>query len=850
MPPSPARHLPRLLLLLCLLGIPPAPAAETETADQIHRLKIVPWHLPALAGATEGGFAAELGGTLILAAGPRDEAAPLPVWVLPQGATAWQDSGVRVPRWAAKTDTDGAVIIAGGWLDGRATNQVRRLQWTGGRLVATEIAALPQAVVGAGAGRLGSQLLISGGATQLQPFAVTDRLWSLDLQAPGATWREQASLPAGGRAFGTVIVHNGIFCVFGGLVAGESGTPRATAEAWIYRIKPREGTLTTGWQRIAPLPEPRAGASAAPAGVAQVYVSPGSRIGLLPSAPAPTGGPALLYHTVTDRWAGTDTHSGLHAPLLLPKSDAGVRALGSIDAAAATGLAGREVNFIRSARTLAALDYVVIGAYFAAVVLIGLYFSRRNKSGQGYALGNRNIAWWASGISMFATGASAISFMAIPAQVFGSNLIWLLPLAAQFLAFPVQAWVIFPLLRKLEITSTYEYLERRFNAPLRLIASAQSIVFQTFARMTIVMVLPALALSATTGIPVIACVLIMGLVTTLYTALGGISAVIWTDVLQGTLMLATPLFVIVLAISHVPGGWSGFIATGVQYQKFDFALATWDVTLPAFWLLFLNMFLIWTVQIAGDQPMIQKIFASPTRDVRRTAGVLLICGAIIAVMVQSMGVSIFAYFHHHPAALEPAVANDQIVPFFIVQKLPVGIAGLVIAAIFAAAISTLSGTMISVATLAEQDFVLRFWPDISERAKIRVLRYGAYSVGLIGTGLAVFLSTLDVLSLWDLWNSLAALLGGGVVGVYTLGMFTRRANGFGAICGAVLSIVIAGVVKVFTSFHWAAFLPIAIGTCAVTGYLLSLLRPQDKDLTGLTIFTPRRETGPADQAQN
>ena len=253
------------------------------------------------------------------------------------------------------------------------------------------------------------------------------------------------------------------------------------------------------------------------------------------------------------------------------------------------------------------------------------------------------------------------------------------------------------------------------------------------------------------------------------------------------------------------------------------------------------MFLIWTVQIAGDQPMIQKIFASPTRDVRRTAGMLLICGAVIAIMVQTMGVSIFAYFHHHPAALEPAVANDQIVPFFIVQKLPIGIAGLVIAAIFAAAISTLSGTMISVATLAEQDFVLRFWPTLGEKGKVRVLRYGAYSVGLIGTGLAAYLSTLDVRSLWDLWNSLAALLGGGVVGVYTLGMFTRRANGFGAICGAIASILVAALVKASTSFHWSSFLPIAIGTCVLVGYLASLLRPQEKDLTGLTIFTPRRE---------
>jgi solute:Na+ symporter, SSS family len=818
----------RLLLVIHLLPL----FSVSGTAGE-HRLRIADLALPDVAGFTTLELALDTGDGLIVGGSVAGEATLRILRLAAAGADS-QLLAIGVGRAAAVTANAGTVYFAGGDLAGVPQRRVLAVRFAAGGYEIQPLPDLPHPLVAAGAVVFGGRLYVCGGYRDGSPLALSSEFWSIDLGAPATGWRQEPSLPAAGRAYPGLVAHNGVLAVFGGLLADGDGGANPTAETWLYRVRPREGTLATGWQPGAALPMPLAGVTAQPAGPTQIAVVAAG------VAPAATGSSAMLfYHTVTDAWAVSDRALGLASPRLAGASGGRIRALGLAEAGdAATGVQGIEVTVLRSARKLSVIDFAVIGCYFLTVISIGLYFSRRQKSGDGYALGNRNMKWWAAGMSMFATGASAISFMAIPAQVFGSNLIWLLPLVGQIIAFPLQAYLIFPLLRKLEITSTYEYLERRFNKPLRLIASAQSIIFQTFGRMTIVMVLPSIAISATTGIPILFSVLIMGCVTTLYTSLGGISAVIWTDVLQGALMLLTPLIVIAVAIANVPGGVSGFVATGIEYQKFNFALVSWDMALPVFWLLILNTFLTSTVQVAGDQPMIQKIFSAPVRDVRRTAGTLLVGGILIALLVQTMGVSIFGYFHHNPAALDPGVANDQIIPYFIVQSLPIGVAGLVIAAIFAAAISTLSGTMISVATLAEQDFFLRFMPGLSEKGKVRVLRLGSYTVGIVGTGLAAYLSTLEVRSIWDLWNSLAALLGGGVVGVYTLGMFTKRANGFGAVCGAVLSIVVTSLVKVYTPFHWASFLPIAIGTCVISGYLLSLLAPQRRDLTGLTVFTP------------
>ena len=212
-----------------------------------------------------------------------------------------------------------------------------------------------------------------------------------------------------------------------------------------------------------------------------------------------------------------------------------------------------------------------------------------------------------------------------------------------------------------------------------------------------------------------------------------------------------------------------------------------------------------------------------------------------------LGIAIFCYFRAHPDKFDPGAQTDQIVPLFTIQAMPVGFAGLVIAAIFASSMSTVASAMNSVATIFTEDFFLKVRPAATDRQRLVTLKITSYLVGFIATGIALCLARLRLDSILVVWNQVSALLGGGIVGVYSLGMFTRRANGFGAIGGAVISIVLTACLKLFTPLHWATYLPAAILSCMGSGYLLSFCSRQEKDLRGLTVWSDRVPEGRLEQ---
>lgn len=737
------------------------------------------------------------------------------------GRDPWQSTGWDVPRDAAVARHGEEWVIVGGLRDGVPSADVSLLRIEAGEPVLRPLPALPVALSGAAAAVVNGVLHVLGGEMSAAPPQFSKSLWILDLGQP-VSWREGPEFPGEARAGAASLEQYGMFCLFGG--RGVSGV---LDETWVFRPVPLEGTEASGWKQMSNLPAGFLPVSAAPLGQSQVAVFGES-----------ASHPPQLFHTLTDAWCAFDRAAGLQSPRAV-RGGAGLLALG-LDAAGQPAAAALTVP--RSVRDLAVVDYVVIIVYFLAISGIGIYFSRKQDTSAEFSLGDRKIKWWAAGISMFATGASAISFMAIPALSFATSLIWLFPLVVMIPAYFVTAYLIYPLLRRLEITSTYEYLERRFNRSLRVIASLQCILFQTLARTGIVLLLPSLAISSVTGLSVTTSVLVMGIVTTIYTAIGGFEAVIWTEVLQAALMLFAPLAIIWFCLAGLPGGFGEFVETGVEHAKFDLAIFSWDVTVPAVWMLMLSGFLTSTVAPAGDQPLIQRIYSAPLKEVRRVNATFTICGIIIGIMTYGMGIFIFAYFRANPGMMDPMAQNDQIVPIFVTQAMPSGFSGIIIAAIFAAAMSTVASSMNSVATIFTEDFYSKFRPQSTDGQRLLTLKLSSYIVGAIGTGVALFLAGQDLKSLMSVWIQFSALLGGGIVGVYTLGMFSRRANGFGAICGAVASVLITAAVKLYTDVHWAAYIPIAILSCMVIGYLCSLLSPQRKDLTGLTIFTPSART--------
>ena len=755
---------------------------------------------------------------MLVAAGAKDGA--LTLWTTSiDGSQPWHSSGTAVPTDAAIARHDDKWIVVGGLVDGLPSAQVLELGFeTSGQAMLANLPSLPQPVVGAAAAVLGGKLYVFGGSTAADGSAPTAELWELDLGNPEASWSQRESLPAGARAFSAYAGHNSMLCVFGGTSAGGG----ALKETWTYRPAPLEGTRDSGWRRLSDVPAELTRGVALPLGQSQLLVL-GDEL-------------THLFHTVTDAWCAFDARPGLTGAVLARVGEKTV----ALGAGQDGNPAAVELSTPRTVRNLSLIDYAMIVGYFIAIFLIGVYFSRKQDTSAEFSLGNRQVKWWAAGISMFATAASAISFIAIPALAFSTNLVWLFPLVAMIPAYFVTAYLIYPMLRRLEIASTYEYLERRFNPALRVIASLQAIIFQSFVRSAVVLLLPSLAISSVTGLNVYTSVLIMGVVTTIYTAIGGFEAVIWTEVLQAVLMFFAPVAIIWACIAGLPGGFGEFWSTGMAYSKFDFAILSWDMTVPAVWALVLGTFLTNTVASAGDQPVIQRVFSAPLPEVRKVNATFTICGIIIGVMTNVMGIAIFAYFHAHPSMLDPLSQNDQIVPLFVTQAMPLAFPGLIIAAIFAAAMSTVASSMNSVATIFTEDFYVKMRPRSSDAERLLTLKIGSYVVGIVGTIMALLLASQDLNSMMVVWNQLVALVGGGIVGVYSLGMFSTRANAFGAICGAVASILITLLVRLYTPLHWGTYIPIAIFSCILFGYLASLLRPQSKDLRGLTVFTPSK----------
>ncbi len=745
-------------------------------------------------------------------------------------------------RFAAPVEYDGKLFLIGGFWEGEASRVVTELEWNGHALTQTRLADLPHGVGAAEAAVVKDKLYVVGGAKDLEFTEGSLDFFQLDMKDPAVGWQLLEPFPGGARIMPIVFGLYGQLNVIGGFKpATKTGKLlEPTSSNWIYRERPVDGLLEVGWQTKAPLPISLAGAAVFITGQAHAVLLGGFSNPVKVSSvldgtfsPSSLTDQTWLTHVITDTWMPM-------AKLNQPTPPGRVLVLGEesiwFDLTAQTK--PQRVLVPRTTKSLSVLDYTVIAIYFAIMALVGVWFARKQDSSEEFSLGGRKVKWWAGGISMFATGASSISFMAIPAIAFSSSLVWLTPIVVFMIpAYFMQAYIIYPLLRQLNLTSTFEFLEQRYNTPLRLIASFQAITFQLFGRMGIVLLLPALAISAVTGLSVFYSVLLMGLLTTLYTTFGGFEAVIWTDVIQGGLMILGCTIMIGMAVVALPGGASDVYTTLAEQNKLVLAIWEFDWVMPFFWISALA-FIIQQLTFAADQPVVQRVYATPLKDVRKLAGMGAVCGVLVAVLVNFTGLALYAYFKAYPAELDPGMTLDQVVPLYVVQRLPIGLSGLIVAAIFAASMSTLSSSMNSVAILISEDFYRRFYPEASDRSRLRLMMAMTLSTGLIGTGAALYMASIETTSMFEAWSTVYALLGGGFLGIYILGIFTTRTNSAGAITGAVASVIATTLIYNSDSVHWVFFTPFAVCVCVFVGYLSSFVLPgKPRDLTGLTAFT-------------
>jgi SSS family transporter len=554
-----------------------------------------------------------------------------------------------------------------------------------------------------------------------------------------------------------------------------------------------------------------------------------------------TGEAAIwTYHIITNQWAEiarTPLPGTLTA--LAPARDGFV--FSTRDAAGA--VRHTLVTIALTKRLLQWLDWAVILLYLVGTSAIGLYYYLREKkhSNDEFFLGGRNIPWWAAGVSLYATGTSAISYIAIPAKSFDTN--WLY-LAANVIGlmgnFFIAIWIV-PLIRRLNLMSVYQYLEMRFHPKIRVLASALAIVLQLGGRMSIVLFLPSLAMAAVTGLNVTDSILIMGVVTIVYTFMGGMKAVIWTDFIQVFVMLGGAFFAIGYMVLHLDGGFPELLRVAAADDKMRIFDWSFDLTKATVWG-FLLAAVIGVITYPQDQVMMQRVLS--TKSDKEAGWSMWTLAAIVvpgSFTFFAIGTVLYVFYQQHPDRLNPLLNVDSTFPQFIASELPVGITGLLIAGIFAASMSTLSSCINSVATLVSVDFYERYAKNPTPAKSVRLAEWMTVIGGLIGVGTALLLAMVDVKSALDKSYELAGLLGGGFAGCYGLGLFTRRANWQGAMIGVIGSLVVTFIAWTLHLVHPVFYIMIAVASCLVVGYFASYLFPAPaQSLEGLTIYTPRK----------
>lgn len=475
------------------------------------------------------------------------------------------------------------------------------------------------------------------------------------------------------------------------------------------------------------------------------------------------------------------------------------------------------------------LNWVVLTTYLLLLVGIGFLFAKREYSSQDFFLANGRIPWWAAGLSIFGTTLSAITYLSTPARSFATDWSWaLINFGIPVVAIPV-VFVFLPKFRQIKTASAYEYLEQRFHLSLRLLGSFSFVLFQ-LGRMGIVVLLPALALSAATGMNVTLCIVAMGALSTLYTALGGIEAVVWTDVMQVIVLIGGAVVTLIVIVMSVDGGLGAVVEAAFSAGKLDlvneprFHDLSWSsdgilvVLLAA---VFVNL-----IPYTSDQSVIQRYLTTESEAKARKAIWLNALLSIPAtILFFFVGSALWVFYVSHPAEFTQLEKPDQVFPLFIAQEMPTGLAGLVIAGVFAASMSSLDSSMHSIATVVTTDFYERLGLSKGNKNSLSFARWLIVLLGTLGIGSAMLLSVSDIRFLWDLYQAIIGLFLGTVGGLFSLGILSSRVSTTHAWIGAISSSATLGYVQFATNINGLLNGAISVVTCVMVATLCSYIVP-------------------------
>ncbi len=509
------------------------------------------------------------------------------------------------------------------------------------------------------------------------------------------------------------------------------------------------------------------------------------------------------------------------------------------------------------------IDFLIIIAYLVGMIWVGVWFSGKNKTSDQFTKALGKIPGWAVGISLYATFLSSNTFLGVPGKAYGSN--WnslVFSLAMPFSALIATKYFV-PYYRAIGGISAYSHLEARFGAWARTYAVICFLLVQ-LARMGSIFFGIALSLQALTGYDMATIMLVTGFCIVIYTVMGGIEAVIWTEVVQAVIKTVGGLAIIIIVATQIKGGVSQIVDIGMQDNKFSLGTFMPDFTISSFWVVFLYGFFMNLKAFGFDQNYVQRYHTAKTEK-EATASVWLCVKLYLpaSLLFFIIGTCLYVYYQENPeliqavrlsaaaerlpssasaseiarlaATLKPAEYGDKVMPHFIVTELPVGLIGLIVAAILSAAMSTISSGMNASATVFLEDIYKRYINyNITEKQQLRLLYISTTVVGLLA--ILCGIAMIGVKSILDLWWELSGIFAGGMLGLFLLGLISKKTGNAQAlaatICGilVILWLTFSKLIPDHLAFLRSglhANMVIVVGTLVIyfTGLFLTLLKP-------------------------
>ena len=769
------------------------------------------------------------------------------------------DGGQKVyyPRaYGASVQVPGGAVYLGGMDSTASLSECLFINGTDG--TSTPFASLPKALDNFAATYHDGTLYVAGGQTDGTP---NKDVYSIPFPNKEEGWSIAATLPDECRLQPCVAVQNtaaghALF-VFGGYAPKTEGSEAKVHTDGIYipvAVLKKGGAIPTQWKRTSPTLalgnntdskqekplQAIVGSTCSPVGYSHVVFFGGVDHDIFLNAIAGRQDSqylrhtpewykfrkdVLTYHTITDSWGLLPGDSLLARAGACLTPEVGGKGWSYSGGELMPGVRTTDVTHVEvsNEKSFGWLNWTVLALYLIGMLGMGIYFMRKENGADDFFKGGGRIPWWAAGISIYATMLSAITYMTIPAKAYTTDwtyypMLWMILLVS----FPVIKYYL-PYFRKLNVTSAYEILEQRFNVFTRMLASTLFCIFM-IVRMAIVLYLPSLALTAVTGIDIYLCIILMGLVTIIYCTMGGVEAVIWGDVVQGLILVFGAIFAVIYLAVSTEGGIGGCIDIALDNDKlrlFDWSnswsQATW-------WVIILGGLANNLISYTSDQTVIQRYLTTPDE---KSAGRGILVNGVMSVFVSvafyMIGTGLYTFYKTHPVELDITMGqSDAIFPFFMMSQMPAGVAGALIAAIFAATMSTISSNINSVATAFTIDFWKRFRTSTTDSTLVVVARWASVVSGMIGLLLALFMATWDIQSFLDFFNEALGLLTSGLGGLFFIAVFMKRVKGYAALAGFVVGEAVVFWMSEYTDANFLLFGATGMAVSIVTAWLLSL----------------------------